>query len=751
MSGQPGSAAAEQILTGLNPPQREAVEHEGGPLLVLAGAGSGKTRVLTRRVAFLIAARGVYPGSILAVTFTNKAAGEMRERIVSLVGEAGKSVWTGTFHSVGARLLRIEAARAGISRDFSIFDRADSVSALKRVLAAMGISPKEHTPESLLSIISRAKNGMKSPETLAEEAQGPYDRLVARVFTEYRQALREQNALDFDDLLVLPVRLLDDEELREKYSRIFSHVLVDEYQDTNRCQYEFLHQVSRDHRQLFVVGDDDQSIYRWRGADLSNILDFERDHPDAQVVRLEQNYRSTGMILGAANSVIRCNVGRKGKELWTDNAEGERILVLDASDEQAEAMAVLKMVKAGLEEEGRTPKDFVVLYRTNAQSRVLENTFQLGRVAYQVVGGQRFYERREVKDVLAYLRLLVNPNDDVALRRVLNVPARGIGKKSLEDLQTVASAAGSSLLDTIRRVAAGEGEPVRPALRARLGEFVGVLDRAAIHLATTPVVEITEAILEEIRYQGHLEKEDERTAIARWENVSELLTAMQEFGDLPDRPDASVAAFLQEVSLATDIDDFDEQAGAVTLMTLHNAKGLEFPCTFITGLEEGLFPHANSAHDEGGLEEERRLFYVGITRAQERAVLLHAGARRRYGGFHLCRPSRFLDEVEPEFVERRSLGLPDHRRAMRTGAPAGGSGSGRSRVEGSADYFPSYEDETQEVARPEPGMRIRHPGWGEGVIEAVEGRGENLKLTIRFRGGVMKKVLAIYANLELLG
>jgi DNA helicase-2/ATP-dependent DNA helicase PcrA len=628
------------------------------------------------------------------------------------------------------------------------------VSALKRVLAEMGISPKEHTPESLLSIISRAKNDMKSPDDLEEAAEGPYDRLVARVYREYGLALQAQNALDFDDLLVRPVKLLDHEDLREKYARIFSHVLVDEYQDTNRCQYEFLHRVSEDHRQLFVVGDDDQSIYRWRGADLSNILDFERDHPDARIVRLEQNYRSTGRILGAANSVIRCNVGRKGKELWTENGDGDRVLVLEVSDEQSEAMAVLKMVKAAIEEDGRSPNDFAILYRTNAQSRVLENTFQLGRVAYQVVGGQRFYDRREVKDVLAYIRLLANPDDSVALRRIINVPARGIGKKSLEDLMAAADESGTSLLECIRRTVAGEGEPVRPALRANLGRFLEVLDRAAARAQDTPVAEITEEILDAVAYQTHLEKEDEREAVVRWENVSELLTAMQEFADTPDREDATVAAFLQEVSLATDLDDFDEDAATVTLMTLHNAKGLEYPWVFITGVEEGLFPHSNSAYEEEGLEEERRLFYVGLTRAEERVMLCHAGARRRYGGFNLCSPSRFLDEVDPEFVERRTLAPneSDRRRAhrnahwgARTPAPQ------RPRPAETVDYIPSYEDETQEVARLEPGMRVRHPSWGEGVIDAVEGNGENMKLTIRFRGGVLKKVLAIYANLELAG
>jgi DNA helicase-2/ATP-dependent DNA helicase PcrA len=751
------------ILEGLNPPQREAVEHDGGPLLVLAGAGSGKTRVLTRRVAYLIGVRGVFPGSVLAVTFTNKAAGEMKERIVAMAGEAARSSWIGTFHSIGARMLRREAERIGISRDFSIFDRDDSVSALRRVLAAMGLSPKEHSPESLLSQISRAKNDLRRPADVEADAHGPYDRLVAQVYARYQASLREQSALDFDDLLVHPVVLLEDPDVRARYGHLFRHVLVDEYQDTNRCQYELLRAVTAEHRQLFVVGDDDQSIYRWRGADLSNILDFERDHPDAKIVRLEQNYRSTTMILGAANSVIRHNEGRKGKELWTDNGDGQPVLVLDVADEQAEAMAVLKMIRASLESEGKSPSDFVVLYRTNAQSRVLENTFQLGGVAYQVVGGVRFYERREIKDILAYLRLLVNPGDDVAARRIVNVPARGIGKKSLEDLQAAAEAEGVPLLEAMRRTANGAGAALRPSARAKLADLFAVLDAAGARLDTADAGEVTERLLEDLDYEAHLEKESERDAAARWENVMELLAAMQEFADAPERTDASVPAFLQEVSLTTDLDQWEERdTSRVTLMTLHNAKGLEFPCVFITGLEEGLFPHANSAAEPDGLEEERRLFYVGITRAEERVALLNAGARRRWGGINLCAPSRFLDEIDPDFVERRSL-LPDtrpgarHARVHGTGRGAPGSPGRapsaprsvrRSLPEETADYLPSYEDESQVAGEIAPGMRVRHPSWGEGVVDAVEGRGEGLKVTIRFRGGVLKKVLAVYAKLE---
>jgi len=755
----PAATASEPLLfpddlySGLNEPQRQAVFHEGGPLLVLAGAGSGKTRVLTHRVAWLIRERGIDPGSILAVTFTNKAAGEMKERISTLVGESGRSVWIGTFHSIGARMLRRESLRLGIARDFSIFDRDDQIAAIRRVLADMNISPKETPPESVVAAISRAKNALQSPDEFEREAFS-YDRQIAAIYRAYEASLRRQSALDFDDLLVLPVQLFADEEVRGKYALRFKHVLVDEYQDTNRCQYHLLHSITRDHRQLFVVGDDDQSIYRWRGADLSNILDFEGDHPDAKLIRLEQNYRSTGRILAAANSVIRHNVGRKGKELWTDKGEGDPVVLYEVSDDQMEAMAVLRMVKTGMEEARISPDDCVVLYRTNAQSRALENAFQLGGIQYQVVGGLRFYERREIKDVLAYLRVLVNPADDVALRRILNVPARGIGKKTLEDLDAFAKATGISLLEAARRAAVGSSDLGRGNIRAKLAELCSLIDRATAGAATRPVAEITEEILEEIAYRDHLEKEHEREATTRWDNVVELLNAMQEFAETDERVDASAAAFLQEVSLATDIDEYDERAPRVTLMTLHNAKGLEFPWVFLTGLEEGLFPHANSAYEKEGLEEERRLFYVGLTRAKERVTLFTATVRRRYGGMQHAMPSRFLDEIDPDLLERRAI-LPEGRPA-RSSVRAGWGDEWRGRTvrpsyaEEEADALPRYEEETQDAALA-AGMRVLHPSWGEGIIETLEGRGENLKLTIRFRGGVRKKVLAVYAKLELLG
>ncbi len=760
---------SNELLDGLNEPQRAAVTHEGGPLLVLAGAGSGKTRVLTRRVAWLVKELGAFPGSILAVTFTNKAAGEMKGRIIGLVGEPGRSVWVGTFHSIGARILRRESERAGVTRDFSIFDRDDQTSAIRRVLADANLSPKDYTPDSLLGAISRAKNALLSPDDFEAQARGPYDRLVAQVYRGYESSLRSQNALDFDDLLVRPVRLLRDEELRVRYARLFAHVLVDEYQDTNRCQYEFLHAISRDHRQLFVVGDDDQSIYRWRGADLSNILDFETDHPDAKLVRLEQNYRSTGRILAAANSVIRRNVGRKGKELWTQNGEGDPVTLIEVPDDQAEAMVVLRAVKVGMNGAAISPDECVVLYRTNAQSRALENAFQLGGVPYQVVGGQRFYERREIKDVLAYLRVLVNPGDDVALRRVVNVPARGLGKKSLEDLDAAAKERGVSLLEAARAAVGPGGELGRVAAKAKLAELVELLDRAASDLAVRPVGEVTEEILQAIEYRAYLEKEFDREAPARWENVSELLAAMQEFADSPDREDSSVAAFLQEVSLASDTDDYDDDAPRVTLMTLHNAKGLEFPWVFITGLEEGLFPHANSAMEEAGLEEERRLFYVGLTRGMKKVTLLTAMARRRYGGMQMSVPSRFLDEIDPDLLERQVMASGASARSFGGGSTArGGAGfgsypgtaysgaapswSGRSvrpsRTDDEADAAPCYEDESQAAEPLAPGTRVLHPSWGEGLVESIEGRGESLKLTIRFRGGIKKKVLAAYAKLE---
>ncbi len=766
MQTRDASILTDDLLDGLNEPQREAVLHEGGPLLVLAGAGSGKTRVLTRRVAWLVLARNRFPGSILAVTFTNKAAGEMKERILRITGEAGRGVWVGTFHSIGVRFLRREWEHAGVSRDFSIFDRDDQESAVRRVLADMNLSPKDHSPDAMLNAISRAKSVLQTPGDFDEGARGPYDRLVANVYRGYEAALRAQNALDFDDLLALPVRLLRNEEIRQRWARIFGHVLVDEYQDTNRCQYELVHAITRDHRQLFVVGDDDQSIYRWRGADLSNILDFEKDHPDAHLVRLEQNYRSTGRILAAANSLIRRNVGRKGKELWTKNGDGDPVLLIEVPDDQVEAMVVLRAIKTGLEQGSVTPAECVVLYRTNAQSRALENAFQLGGVPYQLIGGLRFYERREIKDVLAYLRVLVNPQDDVALRRIVNVPARGIGKKTLEDLDAIAKTTGTGLLDAIRQALRADVIG-RGNVRAKLAEVVNILDHAATELATRPVGEVTEELLRTIGYREYLEKEFDRDALGRWENVVELLAAMQEFADTEGRDDATVAAFLQDVSLSSDTDEWEVEVPRVTLMTLHNAKGLEFPWVFITGMEEGLFPHANSSIESEGLEEERRLFYVGITRAMKKVTLVTAGARRRFGGMQMSLPSRFLDEIDPDLVERRTF-VSDAAVRIVERARGAGMGGSRGAARGSenlpwnrgvrvgrgedfVEAAPSYEDESQAAMPLRTGMRVRHPSWGEGVVESMEGRGDNLKLTIRFRGGVRKKVLALYARLEALG
>ncbi|MCA9750848.1 MAG: UvrD-helicase domain-containing protein [Gemmatimonadetes bacterium] len=771
-----GGGGDHPILVGLNPPQREAVEHAGGPLLVLAGAGSGKTRVLTRRVAWLVGQEQVPPRAILAVTFTNKAAGEMRERIAKLVGPHARDAWIGTFHSIGVRFLRMEAERAGLPRDFSIFDREDSLAAIRRVLVEAGLPPKENPPEQFLAAISKAKNGLVSPDQFDEQAGAPWERLAARVYRAYDHSLRSQAALDFDDLLVRPVLLLREPEVRERWARRFRHVLVDEYQDTNRCQYELLRHLTHEHRQLFVVGDDDQSIYRWRGADIANILDFERDFPDAHVVRLEQNYRSTGRILAAANSVIRHNEGRKGKELWTENGEGEPVPLIETPDEQTEAMAVLKLVRDAIEREGRSAGDFAVLYRTNAQSRVMENTFQLARVPYQVIGGQRFYERREIKDVLAFLRLVVNPEDDVAVQRVINVPPRGVGKKSLEDLQADATANGDSLLSAMRRAVSEQGAPLRAAARSAIASFLRVVDRALDAAATRPVEEVTEQILEDVGYEAYLEEDSHKQSYSRWENVTELLASMGEFTDEPGREEASVAAFLQEVSLLTDADDVDEDVPRVTLMTLHNAKGLEFPVVFISGAEEGLFPNARSADEPGGLEEERRLFYVGLTRARERVSVLWASSRRKWDGVSYTVPSRFLDEIDPEHVVRQTVGARPSSGGGYSRYGGGSSGSQRPYGRGAGgarhvsvetwesrraerrpaaedvpDYTPSYEDDSQEIAALKPGMRVMHPSWGEGILEDIEGSGERTKLTIRFRGGILKKVLAMYAKLDLLG
>ncbi|MBI4408611.1 MAG: UvrD-helicase domain-containing protein [Gemmatimonadetes bacterium] len=751
------------VLRSLNPEQRQAVQHLEGPLLVLAGAGSGKTRVLTTRIAQLIAEHGVDPAAVLAVTFTNKAAGEMRERVRLLLGSEPAGLWIGTFHAIGARLLRRHAARLGWTPNFTIYDAEQAVRVVKRALERLNLPLKRWHPQAVHAGISGAKNQLVGPAAFASTALDAFSRVVADVYPLYDAALREQNAFDFDDLLMRPVELfLDHADVLDAYRRRFRFLLVDEYQDTNHAQYRFLELLAREHGNLMVVGDDDQSIYRWRGADIRNILDFEKDFPDARVVRLEQNYRSTRRILDAANRVIAENMRRKGKTLRTDAGAGEPLTRVEALDERDEADWIAAEIEQRLAEQPeRTPREFVVLYRTNAQSRALEEAFRTRDLPYQIVGGTRFYERREIMDVLAYLRLISNARDAGAFDRIVNYPRRGLGDVSRDRLLAWAAERALSPLDAAARAAEVPG--LGPAAVNAFVALAQLLQRYRALAPRLPVAELLGKLVEEIGLLDALRDEGPEGE-DRIENVGELVAGAAEFdarreseAEDEDSPDATpLDLFLQKVALLTDVDRHDPEARAVTLMTLHNAKGLEFPFVFISGLEDGLFPLARAYDEPEELEEERRLFYVGITRAREKVYLTHARMRRRAGELLACIPSSFLRPIPPELLDERTTpGLArlrdqDERRwafrrvRRRRGEPAGaGFGDG----DGGDGVAIDYSD-SQDSPRFIKGERVRHPQFGSGTIRELTGFGPELKAVIDFEQVGRKKVIVRYANLQ---
>jgi DNA helicase-2/ATP-dependent DNA helicase PcrA len=729
---------AEQILEGLNPPQRRAVETTEGPLLVLAGAGSGKTRVLTQRIAYLIGVCGVAPEGILAVTFTNKAAGEMRERVEKLLGSDARAIWLATFHSVCVRLLRREIGHLGKSRGFAIYDEADSLSAVKEALQRHGIDPKAEDPRRLRWRIDQWKNAGLAPAAAAEQAPDFEARRAAEVYATYQRVLAEASALDFGDLLLETVELFDRfPEVRAHYARRFQYVLVDEYQDTNRVQYRLVNQLAGEHRNLCVVGDPDQSIYGWRGADVRNILDFERDHPDAVVVALERNYRSTQPILEGASSVVANNHARKPKGLFTDREGGDPIRVHQARDDREEAHFVVREILAGAREGGRAYGDFAVFYRTNAQSRVFEEELLHYDVPYIVVGGVRFYDRAEVKDALAYLRVLLNPADAAALRRIVNRPARGIGKTTLERAFEIAAEAGITPLAGLARYAeAGSAGRAAPKIR----EFLRLLDGLRGEIASAAPAPAIARVLERSGYLADLEREGGPDAEARIENLRELMTAADDFSranaEVVDDERSELERFLDQVALVSDVDEYARRDESVSLMTVHMAKGLEFPVVFVVGLEEGVFPHANALRDDAGIEEERRLCYVGMTRAMERLTLTCAAERLRFGSRSYGVPSRFLAEIPPRVVER--IGEARARGPARR-APGEGPAYDYS-------YAQAAPDETTGIG---PGLRVRHPHFGPGVVLASSGSGPSQKLRIRFDRAGVKTLVVRYANLEL--
>ena len=753
---------SEKFLQGLNPEQRAAVEHFEGPILALAGAGSGKTRVLTNRIAHLVEEHGVDPASILAVTFTNKAAGEMRQRVRNLLGQEPAGMWIGTFHSIGARLLRRHAPRLGWSPNFSIYDSDQSLREIKRAMDRLNIPQKRWHPEAVRSAISGAKNQLVSPEEYARLAADAFTQVVADIYPQYQNAMKEQNAFDFDDLLVKPVELfLHVPEILRVYRERFHFVLVDEYQDTNHAQYKFLELLSREHANLMVVGDDDQSIYCWRGADIRNILDFEKDFPNTRTIRLEQNYRSTGNILAAANRVIAQNTKRKGKTLRTEAGPGELLTKVESLDERDEAEWIVTEIEKRLaEERKRTPRDFVVLYRTNSQSRALEEALIRHDVPYQIIGGTRFYERREIMDVLAYLRLISNPRDAGAFDRIVNYPRRGIGDTSKTALLAWAAEQRIGPLDASAR--ADQIPNLRGAAANSLLAFASLIQRYTALAAHIKVGELLEKLIEEIGLIDAL-REEGPEGDDRIENVKELVAGAHSSAETAADPeeDAEAAAdltsldiFLQRVALIADVDKHDPEANAVTLMTLHNAKGLEFPFVFIAGLEDGLFPLARAYDEPDLLEEERRLFYVGITRGEEKVYLTYARTRRRAGEVLACIPSSFLAPIPQQLVEARTTNALTRVRYSgetgwrdRSGPRSGGGYGRRTSDDGDSGTYIDYSD-SQDAPRFVKGERVRHPQFGRGIIRELSGFGRDLKAVIDFESVGRKKVVLRYANLQ---
>ncbi len=717
-------SATAALLDALNPPQREAVVHRGSPLLILAGAGSGKTRTLTHRIAHLLFTGDAQPHQILAVTFTNKAAREMAERIDALLGGPAPGLWALTFHAFGARILRAHGERLGYPSRMIIYDQRDRLTLIKQVMKERRINDKLYTPTSVAWRISELKNRLVTPDEYEAEAAefGP-EAATLTVYREYQARLAQAGAADFDDLLMQPVRLLTDHpEVRDRYRDRFVHILIDEYQDTNRAQYQLVRLLEGRHDNLCVVGDDDQSIYGWRGADLNNILSFEEDHPGCLTLKLEQNYRSTPQILEAANQLIRHNLGRKGKVLWSDLPSGRRPRLRRCEDEEGEAAFVAREIER-LRGAGRPLAHFAVLYRTHAQSRVLEQALRLHNLPYAVYGGQRFYERKEIKDCLAFLRVLVNPDDDVSFERVINLPPRGIGANLLAHLRQVAARRGCSLYRAVGHALDDRGLATRSRnALARLTELWARLRS----VADLPLPALFDTVLAETGLVAHLAREGTTESVSRVENVQELATAIARA--TATDPELDLTTYLEQVSLVTDLDEAADDREVVTLMTLHAAKGLEYPVVFITGLEEGLFPHQMSQGSPEEVEEERRLAYVGITRARERLYLTLATRRHLQGSVQYNRPSRFLDEIPEALLHIDTPPAP----VVPAAAPALQRAPEPPRAN---DPFPL-------------GARVTHPRWGDGKVVRREGDGDELKVTVRFASVGAKRMLASRAPLQ---
>lgn len=728
------------IFDTLNDRQCEAVKHTEGPLLITAGAGSGKTKVLTCRIAHLLEL-GVAPYRILAITFTNKAAKEMKERVTNLVGAQADSIWLSTFHSFCAKLLRFEVdGFHGYTRNFTIYDSSDQLVLVKDCLKKLNLDDKQFTPRSVLGTISSAKNVLMDAKAFAAKASDFYEQKVADVYAMYQEKLRENNAVDFDDLLFLAVRLLqENEEVREKYQTRFQYILVDEYQDTNHAQYALTKILAARWRNICVVGDADQSIYAWRGADIRNIIDFTRDYPDAASIKLEQNYRSTKTILHAANAVIDNNESRPKKTLWTENPTGNKIIHYQAQTEHDEADYIAGVIYNRHEISHEPYGDMAILFRTNAQSRVLEEKLMRYAIPYTMVGGTKFYDRKEIKDVLAYLRLLYNPEDSLSLTRIINVPKRNIGATTMEHVAAYAEAQGISLFEALSST---DEIPVTKRAKASLENFAAMIFDLLNDIEGKDVLSLIETVIKQTGYGDMLDKEAEHDpqGESRKENVGEFLSVAKDYMD--SNPEGNLQDFLENVALVSDVDDFESSDSKVTLMTLHAAKGLEFPVVFLTGLDEGLFPHSRTLMDPAQVEEERRLAYVGITRAERQLYVTNAVTRTMYGRISAYMPSRFLAEIPPQFMEdyHRKSAMPQSRTTV---VP------GKQRVsiltKPVASSLPKKHAVTDTFAK---GDKVRHKIWGIGTVLDVIGEGPNMQMKIQFPTKGVRQVVVKYAPLE---
>ena len=730
-------------LNDLNDVQIQAVKEIDGPILILAGAGSGKTRTLTHRIAYLVGEKITKPSEILAVTFTNKAAREMKTRVEQLIGQNIAPLWIGTFHSICARILRFEAERLGFQKNFTIYDVDDQVRALKKVISTLSVPQQLYSAKLIQSRLSRVKNQLMYPEDIEnlEDSDG-LNEYLPDVYREYQRYLKENNALDFDDLLIKPIELFDQNpEILKKYSDKFKFVLVDEYQDTNPAQYLFIKKIVEKRKNICVVGDEDQSIYGWRGADLNNILNFSDDFKDAKIFKLEENYRSNKNILEAANALVKHNQERIGKNLWTSRKTGDLIRLYAARDDMDEAKRIVEIIHDEMYTKKRSFNDIAILYRTNAQSRVIEDALRKNAISYNIVGSVKFYERKEIKDIIAYLNIIVNPADSISLKRIVNFPLRGIGETTISKIEKFAELEQCILFDAMGRV--NEIASISPAMSGRVIEFHELIKKFIGLNSELSAVELVSTLASETGIMHHYQTEyDQYESESRVANIKELFSSIEQFTEerKKEKKDASLTAFLEEVTLLTDVDTWNSSANAVTLMTLHSAKGLEFPVIFITGMEMGLLPLQRNTANMRELEEERRLLYVGITRAEENLYLSYAVQRRKYNQYQPMTPSLFLDELPDDLIEMK---------AVPTTSPEVTTRQRRSRKKKLESYFDTGDDHDSDEVGFKVGQPVYHATFGKGKVISIEGKGDKAKITVHFTtDDLMKKLIKQYANLS---